>query len=449
MVIVDDMRFDTLGAADGSEVATPNLDRLCDRGCQFTHHHNMGSTTGGVCAPARAMLYSGRSLFHLEPPGGMGGIQTLPELADEAGYQTWATGKWHNRQVAFEKCFESGTNVFWGGMHDDHWRVPVTSAGTEEGFPEPTPADNIHSSELFADSAVQFIEERADDDQPFFAAMATMAPHDPRDCPDEYHAMYDPVDIEVPENFAPEHPFDNGQLHIRDEELAAFPRDPDEVRQHIADYYAMITHLDAQLGRVFDALDETDQRENTYVVFTADHGLAVGQHGLMGKQNLYEHSTRVPLVVSGPDIPEGERRDPLSVHYDIYPTVADLLDLDAPDSVEGESLLPVVQNESETVREDLFLAYENNAGPWWEDAWLDFRESRPDAVQRALRGQRFKLIEYDIEGQRHSQLFDLESDPQETTNLADDPAYTDTLDDLRDRLAEAQDTANDPLGPIV
>jgi arylsulfatase A-like enzyme len=123
--------------------------------------------------------------------------------------------------------------------------------------------------------------------------------------------------------------------------------------------------------------------------------------------------------------------------------------LDAPDSVEGESLLPVVQNESETVREDLFLAYENNAGPWWEDAWLDFRESRPDAVQRALRGQRFKLIEYDIEGQRHSQLFDLESDPQETTNLADDPAYTDALDDLRDRLAEAQDTANDPLGPIV
>jgi arylsulfatase A-like enzyme len=334
-------------------------------------------------------------------------------------------------------------------MHDDHWRVPVTSAGPDEEFPEPTPANDTHSSELFADSAVRFIEDRAGEDQPFFAAVATMAPHDPRECPDEYHAMYDPADIELPENFAPEHPFDNGQLHIRDEELAEFPRDPGEIRQHIADYYAMITHLDAQLGRVFDTLDETGQRENTYVVFTADHGLAVGQHGLMGKQNLYEHSTRVPLVISGPDVPDGERRSPLSVHYDVYPTIADLLGLEPPAAVEGESLLPVVRDESATVREDLFLAYENNAGPWWEDAWLDFEEHRPDAVQRALRGQRFKLVEYDVDGERRSQLFDLEADPGETTDLADDPAYTDELERLRDRLADAQETADDPLGPIV
>jgi len=449
MIVADDMRFGALGEADRDAVATPNLNRLREDGCLFTHHHNMGSTTGGVCAPARGMLYSGQSLFHLERPGGTGGVRTLPELVADAGYRTWATGKWHNRQVAFETCFDAGSNVFWGGMHDDHWTVPVTSAGPGAEFPDPTPADDVHSSELFADSAVRFIEERAGEDRPFFAAVATMAPHDPRECPEEHHAMYEPSDLEIPENFAPEHPFDNGQLHVRDEELAGFPRDPDEIRRHVADYYAMITHLDAQLGRVFDALAETGQREDTYVVFTSDHGLAIGQHGLMGKQNLYEHSTRIPLIVSGPDIPDGERRNPLSAHYDLYPTIADLLGLEPPEAVDGESLLPVVRDESAAVREELFLAYENNAGGWGEDAWLEFREDRPDAVQRALRGRRFKLIEYEIDEDRHSQLFDLEEDPHETTNLVDDPAYTEHRDRMRDRLARRQITADDPFGPIV
>jgi len=157
-----------------------------------------------------------------------------------------------------------------------------------------------------------------------------MAPHDPPTSPGEYVERYDPGALSLSESVAPEHPFDNGHLRGRDEDLEDHPRDPERVRRHLAEYYAIITHLDAQLGRVLDTLEATGQRENTVVAFTADHGLAVGRHGLMGKQNVHAHSVRVPLVVAGPGVPGGERRDALTVHYDLYPTLADLAGVDAP-----------------------------------------------------------------------------------------------------------------------
>jgi arylsulfatase A-like enzyme len=448
MITADDQRFDAVGALYDTPVATPNLDRLVESGCAFTRAHNMGAEHGAVCVPARSMIHSGRSLFHLDGPGGMTTAHpTLPQAFAHEGYRTFATGKWHNGQRAFNRCYDEGRDVFFGGM-GNHWNVPVTDRHPLDEYPADRPhrflpgdggpqstrqsyerySSGTHSSELFADALTAFLDDHhARDDRPFFAYVAFMAPHDPRTCPGEYHAMYDPRDVELPGNFAKAHPFDNGYLHTRDENLASHPRDPDEVRRHVADYYAMVTHLDAQVGRVLDALDRLGQREDTIVVFTADHGLAVGQHGLLGKQNVYDHSVRVPLIFSGPGVPAGERRDAFTYHHDLYPTLTDLAGLGTPGTVDGESLAPVVADDADGPRESVFTAFGD--------------------TQRAVRTDRYKLLEYDVDGEDHTQLFDVAADPGETENLATDPEHADTVARLRDDLVDWRERVDDPALP--
>lgn len=446
LIVADDQRFDTIRALGNDLIQTPNLDSLVESGCAFTRHHNMGADQPAVCAPARSMIHSGQTLFHLEGPGGMTTKHpTLPEKFDNAGYQTFATGKWHNGIKAFNRCFASGENIFFGGMAN-HWNVPVVSRYSEGKYPKPKPyrgfsgtgsvwpgqqvyddyASGTHSSELFADSTRRFLRSHSisSDDEPFFAYMATMAPHDPRTAPGEYLELYNHEDIPLPNNFQPEHSFNIG-WQGRDENLEDYPRQPEKIRRHIADYYAMITHLDAQIGRVLETLEKTGERENTLVVFTADHGLAVGQHGLMGKQNLYDHSVRTPFLVAGPEVPVGERRSPFTCHCDIYPTLCDLAGINVPGTVEGKSLVPALTDDEETVRDSLFFAYGN--------------------IQRAVREDRFKLIEYYVNDERTTQLFDLASDPGETTNLASDEPYIDDRERLRRRLRELQRKLDDPL----
>jgi len=447
VITTDDQRFDTIEALSTDAPQTPNLNRLVEDGCAFTHAHNMGSEHGAVCVPARSMLHSGRSLFHLDGPGGMTTEHpTLPEAFGDAGYRTFGTGKWHNGQEAFNRCYDEGENVFFGGM-GNHWNVPVTARHSLEEYPDDRPHRNLpgsrgpeptrqtyeryssgtHSSELFADATVEFLRDHdvSGDDRPFFAYMAFMAPHDPRTAPGEYHAMYDPRDVSLPESLVEEHPFDNGHLHTRDEDLASHPRAPDEIRRHIADYYAMITHLDAQVGRVLDTLERTGEREDTLVVFTADHGLAVGQHGLLGKQNVYDHSVRVPLLFSGPGVPENERREALSYHHDLYPTLAEFVGLDVPGTVDGESLVPALAEGDDGPRDSVFSAFSD--------------------TQRAVRTRRHKLIEYFVDGDRHTQLFDVEADPAQTEDLAEDSEHADTLDGLREDLAAWREQVDDPM----
>ena len=158
----------------------------------------------------------------------------------------------------------------------------------------------------------------------------------------------------------PEHPFDNGEMVVRDEQLAPWPRTPDEMRRHIAEYYAMITHLDAQIGRVLEALEATGQAENTIIVLAGDNGLAIGRHGLMGKQNMYDHSLHVPLIMSGPGIPQNRRSDALCYLLDIYPTLCDLVGVPIPGTVEGQSLVPAMR-EGISIARDVVLCLSRRA----------------------------------------------------------------------------------------
>jgi len=434
-LFTDDQRFDTIHALGNPEIHTPHLDTLVRRGTAFTNAYIMGGSCPAVCMPSRAMLMTGRTLYHLEAQG-----QAIPEehtllgeALQAAGYVTFGTGKWHNGPRAYARSFTAGAEIFLGGM-DDHWNVPACDFDPTGRYDNARPfirdpfatnqvtyrhVDHVqpgkHSSELFSEAAVAFLNSYRDA-APFLMYVSFMAPHDPRTMPREFLDMVDAASLDMPPNFAPQHPFDNGELTVRDELLAGFPRTPEEIRRHNAEYYAMISHLDLQIGRILEALDRRGWRDNTIIVLAGDNGLAIGRHGLMGKQNLYDHSLHVPLLMCGPGIPAGHRTDTYAYLLDIYPTLCDLAGVPIPDTVEGRSLVPALHHHATRVRESLWFAYRN--------------------CQRAVQDDRYKLIEYVVEGQRTTQLFDLQQDPWEVRNLAGDPALASTVARLREQLAD-------------
>jgi arylsulfatase A-like enzyme len=438
----DDQRFDALGAAGNPEIHTPHLDALVASGIRFTHAHIPGGTSGAVCMPSRAMLHTGRHLFHLKDNGASipPDHTTLGEVFRKAGYEVFGTGKWHNGREAYARSFSCGDRIFFGGMAD-HWNVPAYHYDPEGIYArkarilsplvsnEVTPTDGdliepgAHSTDLFVDASLRFLEARKHTD-PFFMYVSLMAPHDPRSMPERFLNMYTPEDITLPENFAPEHVIDTGALKIRDERLAAHPRNPEEIKRHIAQYYAMVTHLDDAFGRLMTGLNESGELENTLIVFAGDNGLALGQHGLMGKQNLYDHSVRVPLVMAGPGVPKQSQSDSLVYLLDIFPTLCDLCELDIPSSVEGRSFAPCLRDSDTPHRGSLYLAYEGS-------------------IRGITDGQQ-KLIEY---AGGETQLFDLIHDPLEKRNLADEASFQDRLMELRTALVRHFQEQDDEAGP--
>ncbi len=424
-LLADDQRFDTIHALGNAEIATPNLDQLCEQGTAFTRAHIMGGSLPAVCVPSRAMLLTGRNLFSLKHNGDVipEEHRTMPEAFRAAGYRTCGIGKWHNGRAAYARSFSEGAHIHFGGM-GDHFHLATHDFDPSGAYPEEAKRlRDGHSSEFLSDAAIDFLRT-PHGEQPFFLYLAYLAPHDPRLAPESYLRQYDPERIALPDNFLPEHPFDNGELRIRDELLAPFPRTPEAIRRHIADYYAMITHLDAQIGRVLAALEESGLAGNTIVVFGGDNGLAVGQHGLMGKQNLYECSVRVPLLMRGPGVPSGVRRDTFCYLSDVFPTLSALANVPVPDSVESRSMLPALQDSKRRHRDHVFYAYRD--------------------VQRGVCDGRWKLIEYSVNGQRTTQLFDLQSDPQEKSDLSGHAEQQITLARLRVLLGRSQADLRDP-----
>lgn len=436
-LFTDDQRFDTIGGLNNPAIKTPNLDRLVAEGTTFTNAYIMGGSSGAVCMPSRGMLHTGRSLYHIQGRGESvdPNHAMLGETLQQSGYTSFGTGKWHNGPSAFARSFDAGAKIFFGGM-DDHWNVPACDYDpTGEYRPSPKidnphldntvtwhRCDHIaagtHSTDLFVDATINFIEQQPTED-PFLAYVSFMAPHDPRSMPEEFLQLYDPGQIDLPINFMPQHPFDNGWMTGRDEKLAGFPRTESEVRRHIAEYYAIISHLDAAIGHLQDALNARGILEETIIVFAGDNGLAVGQHGLMGKQNLYDHSVHVPLIFSGPGIPKGEQRDALVYLIDIFPTLCDLTQTPIPETIEGHSLQPVLDDSEDKVRDYLHFAF------------LE--------AQRGIRDSQYKLIEYAVGGSHtQTQLFDLIHDPKETRNLVDDLAYVEIYQRLQNQLKQWQ-----------
>lgn len=409
----DDQRADTIAAHGNSHIRTPNLDRLVKRGVSFTRAYGMGSMQGAVCVPSRAMLLSGRTLFRV--PGDLKGVTTWPEMYARAGYRTFMTGKWHNQQASALRAFTFGKSVFFGGMGDPY-ELPVADI-TDKRTLTAARKSGKHSVELFAGGAIDFIKSQKGSDQPFFAYVAFNLPHDPRVAPKEHHDIYNAKKPPLPPNFLPQHPFNNGPDIIgRDEKLAPWPRTPEVVRQHLADYYAAITFMDAQIGRIIEALRAAGLEDNTIIVFTSDSGLAIGSHGLFGKQNLYDHSLRVPLIMAGPFIPQNQQRHGMCYLLDIFSTLGDLCGVEYPKENEGRNFVGLLSGRVSQGRDELFFAYRD--------------------TQRAVRDDRWKLIVYPQIN--HRQLFDLKDDPHETKDISQDPALAARLDRLTATLERLQ-----------
>ena len=413
-LFADDQRADTIGAWGNPHIRTPNIDRLAREGFSLRSTYNMGGNGGAVCVPSRAMVNTGKSYFRV--PDDLGDEPLLPQLLGEHGYTTFATGKWHNGRSSWLRGFQRGRAVFFGGM-SDHTRVPLQDLlpdgrlgnDREDGF----------SSVVFADAVIEFLRSYTEA-APFYAYVAFTAPHDPRQPPVPYREMYYDDRPPLPANFLPQHPFAFGDMRVRDEELAAWPRAREIVSDQLAEYYGLVTHLDEQVGRILDVLEDTGHADDTYVIYASDHGLAMGSHGLLGKQSVYEHSQKSPLIIAGPDVPHGESTA-LTYLLDLFPTVAALADVPPPAGMDGHDLSVLWRGEQEMIRDSLFLAF------------MD--------VARSVRDDRYKLIRYpQID---YTQLFDLRADPDELDNLAEDAAHAERVDRLTALLEDWQRRVGD------
>lgn len=434
----DDQTFRALGRLGELEVKTPHLDRLARRGLLFTHCFNQGGYSGAVCIPSRTMLNTGRTLWQCRGTNNQGvaeGAALWGETLGQAGYDTFMAGKWHIPDAALHRSFKT-IGPLTGGF------LPSTTNGGAAYF-RPAPGNDwspddpkwkghwiqtnggtIHSSVLIADSAIEYLRTNTGRrPNQFFMYVAFNAPHDPRQAPREFLDLYPPGKLKVPPNFLPKHPFPIEGFDGRDEILAPFPRTPNIVQVHLQEYYAMITHMDAQIGRILDALDATGRAQNTIVIFTSDQGLAVGQHGLFGKQNLYDHSLRMPFIMAGPGIPKGQRSHALFNMQSLFATTCEMAGIPVPASVQFGSIVRLIANSRVSSESSLYAAY------------LD--------RQRAIRTDRWKLIY--TPPANEVQLFDIRRDPWEKRNLATEPRHAATLARLDAQLRDLMQSMQDPI----
>lgn len=423
-LFTDDQRQATIRAWGNEDIQTPHLDRLTMDGTSFRSAYIMGASSPAVCSPSRACLFSGRTLWNIECQGEFGfeiskKFKTLPQVFRESGYETFATGKNEpGKDGHFARSFSAGESILFKGMTRNQCKLQLHDFASDGDYSKkPVLSEGRHSAEIYADACIRFLQKQSKTEKPFFAYVAFQTPHDPLNVPDEYLARYDPAKIKLFEPFYPQHPFDNGMLDVRDEKLETFPREKEAIRKHLAAYYALVEYTDAQIGRILKVLDDQGLTENTIIVFASDNGLALGSHGLLGKQNVYEHSVKVPLMLSGPGIPKGESREQLCYLYDIYPTLCDLAGLKTPETVEYQSLAPLIADAKAIHRDHLVFGFMS---------W-----------QRSVRDQRYKLIEYCVKGARHTQLFDLIEDPSESKNLAEAEGNREHVGRLR-RLLESE-----------
>jgi len=397
-LFADDMRADSIAALGNPIVKTPNLDSLVRGGFVLNNAYCLGGNIGAVCTPSRNMLLSGKTYFRWQGNLAPAGPPNFPLSLQDAGYETYHQGKKGNSALNIQAKFE----------HNLYINENLDRTCGEPG-------------RMISDDVVKFLKERKDD-RPFFMYLAFANPHDPRVAAPDYMGHYDREKVPLPKNFLPMHPFDNGEMTVRDEALLPWPRTPADVRGQLHEYYAVITALDGYIGRILQTLRELGLYDNTIIIFSADQGIAIGSHGLLGKQNLYDAGMKCPLIFTGPGVRRGHS-DALVYLLDIYPTVCDLVGAAKPAGIDGISFKPVIEGKARTARGELLLAYRD--------------------VQRAFRDERWKLIRYPQVNV--TQLFDLQNDPDEMVDLSGDPAQSQRVAQLLAKLKEAQPKFGDNL----
>ena len=428
-LFADDQRADTIGAHGNPHIVTPNLDRMAKDGTSFLRNYCAGSYSGAVCVASRAMLMTGRDWIRIQNANAIRDWKNLPllpeRLAKDGGYRTHIVGKWHNGFKTLERAFTEGTAVYMGGMAD-HTDFDIQDLVDGKLTPK---RDAVgFTTEVFADAAIEFIRE-AEADQPFFLYVSMMVPHDTRNPPMKYREMYYKNRPPLPENFMPLHPFRNNSKATtsgRDEALASWPRTKADISDQLCEYYGLITHMDEQIGRVMAAIDGSPHKDNTVVIFTADHGLGMGSHGLLGKQNIYEQSMACPLILRGPGIPAGASNHNFTTVHDLYATCLSLGGVAPTPGVDAIDLTHHWKPEAGRIRPVMFLPFQDE--------------------QRSVNDGIWKLHLYPKIG--HRLLFNLEDDPHEMNNLAEDPKFAGQIARLTKLLEEERKRVGD-TDPLV
>ncbi len=434
-IFADDHCYDCVGALSQDKIYTPNLDNLLDRGTLFTHAFNQGAWNGAVSVASRAMLATGVNVWKAQDCVQQENVSTWPLKMREAGYETYITGKWHVDGVKIDGQFDHAKNIR-GGMATqsadcynrlfikgtpDKWQPYDTSYGGQF-------KGGKHWAEVVKDDAIEYIDMAKQSDEPFFMYLAFNSPHDPRQSPKEYVDMYNVDDILVPDNFLAQYPYADEvgcPKTLRDERLAPFPRTEYSIQVNRMEYFAMISHLDAQIGAIVDELERSGKMDNTYIIYTADHGLAVGDHGFLGKQNMYDASMRVPFIVVGPDVEAGKRIDDLIYVQDVMATALDWAGSEDAESVDFQSLRPQIEGrKKDIVRRDAVYG-----------AYLD--------LQRSIRTDEYQMLIYpDADVVR---LYNIEKDPHAINDLAGDKKYHKTMKQLFAKLQALQPEMGDKL----
>jgi choline-sulfatase len=462
-IIADDQApFDLKTYDPDSILETPHIDRLAREGMVIDQAYHMGAWVSGVCTPSRHMIMSGRTLWHtpnrpgrdnnphwnnpdMVPPDLV--KNTLAAVFNRAGYDTMRTCKRGNSYEAANAEFTVRRDADKRG-------------GTDET-----------GSAWHGEQVLDYLNEReaAKDEDPFLIYFGFSHPHDTRDGTPELLAKYGavnhadpdtlpkahPKQPPLPANYLPGHPFPFRLPGARDEERVSgvwFNRDERTIRNELGREFACSENIDIQIGRVLEKLEAMGELKNTYIIYTSDHGIAIGRHGLQGKQNLYEHSWRVPFIVKGPGIKAGSR-EPGSVYLlDTLATLCDLAGIEAPDTNEGLSLKPVLTGKQKTIRDVIYGVFA--------------AETRPGL--RAVRKGNWKLTKYDVYDGKYqiTQLFNLADNPNEfipehhdpgvvaltgiepqshQTNLAEHPIYADKLAEMEAILLEQMQKHDDPF----
>jgi arylsulfatase A-like enzyme len=453
-ILVDDQSAEDLKIYNPqSELDSPNISGLAERGMTIDGAYHMGSFSGAVCTPSRHMIMSGRTLWNLPiAPQGKRNCpphleqQTIAAVFNRGGYSTMRTCKMGNSYEAANRLFE------------------VRRDATKRGGTAET------GSAWHADQVLDYLleRERKKESKPFLIHFGFSHPHDTRDGTPELLAKYgatnhdDPNSLPklhpsqplLPPNTLPRHPFDTTDSGVRDEVAVSGVwknRDVASLRNELGREFACSENIDTQIGRVLARLDAMGELNNTVVVYTADHGMSIGRHGLMGKQNLYQHTWRVPLIVAGPGIPKGSRAEGNVYLLDVLATLCDFAGIEPPETNQGLSFRSVLEGRQQTVREVMYGAYAGGSKPGI----------------RCIRRGDWKLVTYDAPERNihETQLFNLKENPAELlpehhrpevialtgikpaahqTNLATDPQYSEKLREMRQLLREEMKRLNDP-----
>ncbi|MEO1681508.1 MAG: sulfatase-like hydrolase/transferase [Pseudomonadota bacterium] len=428
-IMADEHQAAALSCLDHPVVQTPNLDRLAARGTLFRNAY----TPSPICVPARASVATGRYTHQTgywdNAHAYDGRVPGWGHVLQAGGLSVTSIGKLHYRcaedPTGFDRQIlpmhiQGGVGQIWGSVRNPLPRT-LRATGMLGKIGGGTSKYNEYDMAV-ADAAVEWLANAKTKDAPWAAFVSFVAPHFPLTVPDTYLSLYPAADMPLPpvhpeRGYRP-HPWVMRMMDIEnsDAELGS----EDRRREAIAAYYALCTFVDAQIGKVLDALEATGQANDTLVIYTSDHGENLGMRGRWGKSLLYRESSQVPLVLAGPGVQAGQQvTTPVSL-LDIAPTITAAFGLPADPEWPGQSLVGIATEPADPDR-IVFSEYHAANSPSGGFMVADARWTYHDYVG------------YDAE------LFDLAEDPLETRNLAEDPRYADRCDRMRSALLEICD----------